>query len=266
MNSQMKNRLYLLILIFSIQSCNDNNLFTSFDNKYPSSYSKLDSDTYNQLKADFAGANPFLVTSITEFGFCGNYDFLYTATRPERIPDLSKAEAINIVKSFVSQSSKQTGVLNPSDLTFTRVDSSRTFDGSLGWNLLSSTQVYSGLEVYNSNIRFNLLNGKMTNCQGNWYPVIYVPSKINVNEEKAKSLLLNKVVYLSDIAGRPIPMTITAKSLETAEFTKMIYPVETTDKIELHVVWQVNVPDVFYVIFVDVMTGEMVGSYPTAIS
>jgi len=66
--------------------------------------------------------------------------------------------------------------------------------------------------------------------------------------------------------GRPIPMTITAKSLESATFTKLIYPIETADKINLHIAWQVDIPDVFYVIFVDVMTGETLGSYPTALS
>lgn len=61
-------------------------------------------------------------------------------------------------------------------------------------------------------------------------------------------------------------MTITAKSLETATFSKLIYPLITADKIELHIVWSVNIPDVFSVIYLDVMTGEMIGSYPTVIS
>lgn len=253
-----------IVLIFP--SCNDNNLVINYDNEYPSSYSKLDSITYHQLKADFAKANPFLRTSITEFGFCGNYDFLYSAPWPTRIPDLSETEAKNIVLTFVSENSEQAGVLNSSDLKIVRVDSFKVYDGSHAWNFVSEVQKYNGLEVYNSNIMFTLINGKITNCQGNWYPKIYIPSKINVNEEKAKSLLLNKVVYLSDIIGRSIPMTITAKSLETAEFTQLIYPIETTDKIKLHIVWQVNIPDVYYIIFLDVMTGEIVGSYPTALS
>jgi len=61
-------------------------------------------------------------------------------------------------------------------------------------------------------------------------------------------------------------MTITAKSLETTEFSKLIYPLKTADKIELRVVWVVSIPEVFYVIYLDVMTGEIVGGYPTIVS
>jgi hypothetical protein len=255
-----------LFLILLLQSCYDNDLILNYDNNYPSTYSKWDSTKYKQMKVEFASENPFLVTSITEFGFCGNYDFLFTAPRPVPTTDISKVEARNIVIQFVTQNSKQTGVLNPSDITFSSIDSSRIYGGGLEWVLRAENQKYNSLEVFNSQILFVIINGKMTNCQGNWFPKIYIPSKINVNEEKVKSLLINKKVYLSDIKGRPIPMTITAKSLETAEFTKMICPVQTDDKIKLHVVWQVNIPEVYYVLFLDVMTGETVGSYPTAFS
>jgi hypothetical protein len=256
----------LSIAILILQNCNDHDLTINYSSNYPSSYSKLDSITYNQLKTKFAGDNPFLRTSVTIFGFCGNSDLVLSAPWPSKITDLTGTEAKNKVLKFISQNSKQTGVVNPSDVTFARVDSSRVYDGSLSWFVLSNNQIYNGLEVYNSAIRFIIINGEITNCQGNWYPLIYIPSKINVDEEKAKSLLLNKTVYLSDFIGRSIPMTITAKSLETATFTKLIYPVETSDKINLHVAWQVNISAVFYVIFVDVMTGELIGSYPTAIS
>jgi len=263
----MKNISFIFsILLLALTSCNDNNLIVNYDNNYPSSYSKLDSISYKLLKSKYANDNPFLRTSVTEFGFCGNYDFLYTAFWPIKVSDLSELEAKNVITAFITQNSKQTGVLNPSDLTFNRVDSSRVYNGSLEWNLFSGTQIYGGLEVYNSTIGFAIINGKMVNCVGNWFPRIYIPSRINVNEQKVKSLLLNKIVYLSDIMGGSQPMTITAKSLGTAIFTKMIYPVKTINKIKLHVVWQANIPDVYYVIFVDVMTGELIGSYPTALS
>lgn len=265
-NLKLKSYISALVIVVFLQSCKDNELIINYNSNYPSSYSKLDSTTYKLMKAKFATDNPFLVTSLTEFGFCGNYDFLYTAPWPIRTTDISKEDAKNIVITFVSQNSNQTGVLNPSDITFKNIDSSRVYGGGLDWVLSTGSQKYNGLEVFNSQILFVITNGKMTNCQGNWFPQIYIPSKLNVNEENAKSLLLNKTVYLSDIMGRSIPMTITAKSLEAAEITKMICPVQTADKIKLHVVWQVNIPDVYYVFFLDVMTGETVGSYPTAFS
>jgi len=71
------------------------------------------------------------------------------------------------------------------------------------------------------------------------------------------------VVYIYEMDGAADPLAITSKSLETAVFSKMIYPLKTTDKIELHVVWVVSIPDLYNVVYLDVMTGKIIVSYPT---
>jgi hypothetical protein len=261
-----RNYLAIILLIIFIQSCDQNGVTTIGDKNYPTTYKKTDATTLNQMRRDFAKTNPFISSSITDFGFCGYTQDYITTPWPSRIPDLTKTEAINATKLFISQNTALLGVKSTDNITFYRVDSFTIFEGSIKWYLYSDTQKIGDLEVYDTYLRFSLTNGKMTSSDGNWYPYIYIPAKISVNEEKAKSILLNKVVYLSDLSGRPIPMTITAKSLETARFSKLIYPLKTTDKIELRVVWVVNIPEVFYVIYLDVMTGEMVGGYPTVIS
>ena len=263
---KLRNYLATLLLIILIQSCDQNDVTTIGDKNYPTTYKKLDATTLNQMRTDFGKANPFLSTSITDFGFCGTTENYITTPWPTRIPDLTKKEAINATKLFISQNSTLLGVKTTDDITFSRVDSFTIYEGSIKWYISSNTQKIGGLEVSDTYLTFSLTNGKITYCSGNWYPYIYIPAKININEEKAKSILLNKVVYLSDIAGRPIPMTITAKSLETTEFSKLIYPLKTADKIELRVVWVVSIPEVFYVIYLDVMTGEIVGGYPTIVS
>lgn len=251
------------LVVLYIQSCNQIELTTSGDKNYPTTYKKLDANKLIQMRADFAKTNPFLSTSITDFGFCGSTENYITAPWPTRIPDLTKTEAVEATKFFISQNSTPLGVISIKDITFSRVDSFTIYEGSLKWYLSSNTQKIEDLEVDGTYLNFSMTNGKMTSCDGNWYPYIYIPSKININEEKAKSILLNKVVYLSDFLGNSFPNTITAKSLETAEFSKLIYPLITPDKIELHVVWVVSIPEVFYVVYLDVMTGEMVGGYPT---
>lgn len=249
-----------------VTSCNQNDLTLNSDRTYPTIYKRLDQKTLNQLRTSFATTNPFLCTTITDFGFCGTTEDYITAPYPARIPNLNRAEAVKAVKSFISSNLSALGVKAGESITFSRVDSSIIYDGSISWHLSSNNQIYDGLEVIDAYLNFNLINGKISYSVGNWFPTIYIPPKINVDEQKTKTILLNKVVYLYDIAGKPIPMTITAKSLETAVLKKSIYPLKTTDRIELHVIWQVNIPDVFYVVFVDVMTGELIGGYPTVYS
>ena len=258
--------LAVLFLIVLIHSCGQNDEILNIDANYPTTYKKLNATTLIQMQKAFAKDNPYLNSTISDFGFCGSSENDISKPFPSRIPDLTKNEAINAVKSFISQNSTVLGVKKMEDVILSRADSFKIYEGSVKWYISSGTQKMNGLEVFDTNLSFSLTNGKMTYCYGNWYPYIYIPARIIVNEAKAKTILLNKVVYLSDIAGKPIPMTITAKSLETAQFSKLIFPLISVDKIELHVVWAVNIPDVFNVIFLDVMTGEIVGGYPTAFS
>ncbi|MDP4238304.1 MAG: hypothetical protein Q8904_02395 [Bacteroidota bacterium] len=258
--------LVTMLFILFVQGCGQNELILNSDTRYPTTYKKQDATTLIQMRREFATANPFLTSSITDFGFCGFLDNLLPAPWPARIPDLTRSEAINATQSFIAQNSSFLGVKPSEKVTFSRVDSFTVSDGSVKWHLSSNLQKQDTLEVYDTHLNFSLTNGKITSCEGNWYPAIYVPAKINVNKDRVKSILLNKVVYLSDIAGRPIPMTITAKSLETAAFSNMIYPLKTTAKIELHVVWVVSIPDVFYVVYLDVMSGEIIGGFPTVYS
>ena len=258
--------LTVFIPIFIIQSCENNDLNILTDRNYPTTYRKLDAATLSQIRKDFALSNPFLTSSITDYGFCGFLSNLLPTPTTVRIPDLTKAEAINLTKSFISQNTTRLGIKSTDEVTFSRIDSFIIYDGSVKWFLSSNTQKNDGLEVSDTYLNFSLTNGKMTSCVGNWYSSIFIPPRINYDETRARKLLLKKIVYLSDIAGHPIPITITVKSLKTAIFSKLIYPLKTTDKIELHVVWVVNIPDVYYVVYLDVMTGEIIGGYPTVLS
>jgi len=258
--------LAVLFLIILIQSCGQSDELLNIDANYPTTYKKLNATTLIQMQKAFAKDNPYLNTTITDFGFCGSSENDISKPFPSRIPDLTKTEAINAVKSFISQNTTILGVNKLENVTLIRIDSFTIYDGSVKWNISSGTQKMNGLEVFDTYLNFSLTNRKMTYCYGNWYPYIYIPASFTVNEARAKTILLNKVVYLSDISGSPIPMTITAKSLVTAEFSNLIVPLKTADKIELHVVWAVNIPEVFYVIYLDVMTGQIIGGYPTIIS
>jgi hypothetical protein len=261
---KLGGRFAVLLFILFIQGCDQNNVTLNNELSYPTTYKKLDIETLKLMRTEFAKANPYLDSSINDFGFCGFLDSLLQAQWPARIPDLTRSEAINVAKSFISQNATWLGIKASDVFTFSIIDSSTIYEGSLKWYISANFQNYGGLEVYDTNIYTEITDGKVTSCSGNWYPYIYIPSKFNIdNIATAKAAVLNKIVYIWDIAGRPISITITAESLQTAEFSRMILPINTTDKIELHIVWVINIPKVYYVIYLDVMSGEIIGGYPT---
>ena len=261
---KLGGRFAVLLFILFIQGCDQNNVTLNNELSYPTTYKKLDIATLKLMRTEFVKANPYIVSSINDFGFCGFLDSILQAQWPARIHDLTRSEAISIAKSFISKNSTLLGVKASDVFTFSIIDSITIYEGSLKWYIAVDYQNYEGLVVYDTYIRIDITDGKVTSCSGNWYPYIYIPSKFNIDDEvKAKAAVLNKVVYLSEMDGTPAPQTITSKSLETAGFSKMIYPVITKNQIELHIVWVINIPDVHYVVYLDVMSGEIIGGYPT---
>jgi hypothetical protein len=110
-------------------------------------------------------------------------------------------------------------------------------------------------------------NREIEYCIGNWYHNIYVPKSFNFDQDKAKAILVNKVVSHTTIGGQQYNVTISATDLNSSITKLKILPLTTDDKIELRVSWQINIPGpVYYKIYVDVMTGDIIGEEPTIIS
>jgi hypothetical protein len=108
---------------------------------------------------------------------------------------------------------------------------------------------------------------KLAYCVGNWYPKVYITAKFIVNADQAKLSLLNKIVGHTTIAGVPYSATISTASLGASTTRLVVLPVITDTKIELRVTWQINIPaPVYYLMYVDVMTGELIGQEDTIIS
>ena len=74
-------------------------------------------------------------------------------------------------------------------------------------------------------------------------------------------------MWHSDISGQSHPAKITDQALASCQINGLkIYPIKSDDKIQLFVTWKIYVPDVFYILYVDVMTGETIAAEPTIIS
>jgi hypothetical protein len=209
-----------------------------------------------------------MMSSLNKFGFCNNEEINNSAELPPVLSLLTQSEAIAIVNDFVSANSAVTGVKNAADLKFSSISTdSGYFDGATYWYFRTTNQHIDTLEVMNSQILFNIKSHELVYCIGNWYPDVYIPAKFNVNADKAKSSLLNKIVGHTTIAGVPYSATISSASLGASTTRLVVLPVITDTKIELRVTWQINIPmPVYYLMYVDVMTGELIGQEETIIS
>jgi len=264
-------RKQLLIFLFfacALVSCDKMDLLYSDDPNYPTVIKKLSPSVVTDLKTTFAQKNIYFISSINEYGFCGLGELNDAQDSPPLLNPLTQGEAIEMAKKFVSQNPSITGVKNTADLKITMEYSDTGYwDNATYWHGHSADQFIDTIEILNSQIQFQIKNRELRSCIGNWYPDVYIPNKFNVSRDKAKSSLIDKIVWHSTIAGVPYSATITNASLAASTTRLVIFPNTFNNQIELRVTWQINIPGpVYYIIYVDVMTGELISEQPTIIS
>jgi hypothetical protein len=259
-----KHLVKFLIVAFLFLGCEKTILYTD----YPTVINKLSAETLNQSRLTFSANNNFLISSLSEFGFCGFADDILNADSPPALLPLTESEAIEVARNFIARNPSTTGVSKIDELTFYQKSFSTDYaDGGTGWNLKSFYQMVDNIEVMYSEIIIGIKNREVQYCIGNWFPDIYIPKKFNFNQEEAKKALVNKTVSHFTFGGDQYNVTISEADLDKSTIKLKILPVTTDTRIELRVSWQLNIPGpVFYIIYVDVMTGEVIGEQPTIIS
>lgn len=260
-----KTRNLFLLLIILFYGCDKHN-YKEDSYFYPTTVERLSDMDLSRMKSTFAQMNPSLNTSLNSFGFCSS-EWINFQTPPITQP-LTESEAIETVRKFIALNPAQTGVKNPKEVTFSKIKFDPAMrDSATYWTLHSSIQKIKGLEVLYTQIIFRIKNRQLIQCIGNWYSPVYLPKDINFNQEKAKALLLNTVVAHYTIAGEKQEIKIRGEDLNGSTARLVIYPVISEEKIELREAWEINIPaPVSYIIYVDALTGETVGSQPTIIS
>jgi hypothetical protein len=210
--------------------------------------------------------NQYLHSSLNTFGFCDwNGDPLLRGTPPYK-GDVSESEAITIIKEFVSKNSSETGISNLEYLDFSKPNKETGFAGSILWYFHSQNQKVDNIEILNSSILFVLTNKCLTTCLGNWYPDVYIPNIYNYDQAKAKSILIGQQITYGSWSGAGTSKTITENDLSECSFIHKIIPIDFSDKIELRVCWKINAPKLFYIFYVDVMTGEIISKGSTIVN
>jgi hypothetical protein len=233
---------------------------------YPSTYFILPSDTITKLQNEYLIRNPYLKSSLDEFGFCDISHNNLEIESPPYISDISRSEAEYIARDFLKNNSRETGVNDSEEFTFYSGGSITSTTGTVTWNFKSVNQTIDTIEVLYTCIIFSIRNGFVISCSGNWYPEIYIPERFNFYQSKAKATLNGYTVTHYNIGGDPYYDTITSLDLEESEISIKIIPKNTTDRIELRVCWEIYIPGVSYRIYIDVMNGEIVSQTPTIIS
>lgn len=240
-----------------------------WDANYPTTINKLDDQILNKLKVDFYKNNIYITSSLNQFGFCDLEEIHENSFSPPLLNVLSETEAINKAKDFIEKNKKFLGAPNSLAIDFSRAELSTGiyWDNASWWFLVTKNQKIDTIDVLNTDIRVNIKNQEVVFCVGNWYPSVYIPHDFQVNQSKARSILLGRSVSHITFGGDVYKVKISQGDLDASKINLKIYPVETEDKIQLHVIWAINIPaPVYYLIYVDVMTGEIIGEQPTIIS
>jgi hypothetical protein len=238
----------------------------TIDPEYPTTFYKLSNEKLFQMRASFALKNKYLVTSLNEFGFCDWGEDLLQAETPQKTDTLSESQIIEKIKNFVSENPFETGINNPDELKFSKILYSTGYEGKKFWHCFAPQKVDT-IDVMNAEIAFHISNSEITICVGNWYLEIYIPLEFNIDLYAAKKHLIGKKVTHSTFGGEEYHVIISTNDIENSTASLKILPIVNADKIELHVGWEINIPGpVFYKIYVDVMTGTIIGQTPTIIS
>jgi hypothetical protein len=238
------------------------------DSRYPTTIKPLDTAILKQKQQEFQEQNKYIASSLNEFGFCASSEATVNNPQPPFTTPLTEVEAIEKAKEFIVYNKNYLGLEEPDKIDITKAwFSTGYYNGGTMWRIDSHDQKYDTIQVLYSNISILIMNSEIQYCTGNWYPNIYIPKHFNFDQEKAKSTLRYKTVWHSDFSGQSHPMKITDQALASCQINGLkIYPVISDNKIQLFVTWKIYVPDAFYILYVDVMTGEIIASEPTIIS
>jgi len=251
----------LLFSVILIYGCERDYISTG----YPTTYVKYPKDIVSQKIAGYMSRNRHMRTTLNEYGFCqmrGYQDYI----EPPFRGTVSKDEAINLIRNFISENSPETGVRNVSDINFPNPSTSTSSNGCVLWHFRSLNQKFDTIEVLNSSIMIHLINGEVYNCYGNWCPEIYLPPKYNFDPNMAKESLIGLVVSHYSFAGQEYRKTISRDDLNDCTVRLKVYPMEDDDKIKLWICWQIYVPAAEYIFYIDVVSGNIIRKETTIIS
>ena len=256
----MKLNIHILFALFFLISCDENNNIKDPEIKplYPTTIEKLEESELTKLRYEYHHRNYFICTSLNKFGFsdcCEDFGPSSGGSPPAVLSSLPENQATEMIESFLLLNQMHTGINSVNNLTYSH-KKFEIINSNIFWSFRVSNQKIDSIEVLHSEIRIQLENGKVTWCVGNWYPEVYIPETFNYSQGESKFLLLNTSIYSEEVQDN---LTITEENLCESDVRLVVFPLETVEKIELIVAWEIFIPFPFnYLFYIDAMTGNVV--------
>jgi len=264
----MKNCMVIfLILIMVLFSCEKSTYLVNSDPNYPTIIKIVNAERLTLLRSDFAQHNIYVGSSLNAFGYCDYAEIPVIVPDPPVDTTVTRSDLINIVQEFLLKNSSCTGVSETDNPEIIKVIERNNFrDGNKHWYMVISAQKIDSIDVLSTLLYVTIKGREVISCMGNWFPGIYVPKEFNVNEVLAKRFLIDRTVTHIGMSGNPIDIKITSESLQKSTGSLVAVPIENEDQIEIHLAWKIWVDPVSFILYVDVMTGEVIRQEPTLIS
>lgn len=227
---------------------------TSDTAEYPYILKPLSQTQLSGLRSEFETSNKNICAQINEYGFTEFKSDCFSETVKIEIVDEEKI--VEMVKDWLVQNSKFTGVVNKSDLASEGID-------KIGTALLKidfHDQMYNSLPVEgNSDIRsltvFANANG-VSRIDGFWFPKITISSQPKISEVSAKNKLNGKAFTYGDFVGNPIDYRVEQKDLSNTAH-KVIFVKKSSQGLEFRLAWKILVGQgLSWTVYVDAITGE----------
>lgn len=232
------------------------------DPDYPTVIYALPATELNTLQQEFNTLNHSSIQNkLNQFGYVGKTDRMKMHANPG-IP-IDRTEALRIAVECMLKNAKFTNVRDSLDYVNNIDEIIPLETDSTKWRIIAKPQMYNGVEICGPRIRAFVYGDGVYRLQGFWYQHIHIPHKENITPNEAKEIVTGDTIIWHDIAGRPVEFIVTGNTIGVP-IRKTIFPLETSDSITLHVTWEVPIlffpsdSDVFWHMYVDIMTGEVI--------
>ncbi|MDI6734509.1 MAG: hypothetical protein QMD50_03435 [Patescibacteria group bacterium] len=234
--------------------------------EYPYILKPLLQTQLSSLRSEFAASNKNICAQINEYGFTEFKSGCFGET--VRIEIVDETSIVEMVKNWLVQNSKFTGITNKSDVIVDRVVKlngciikceAPNFDSKvISLRVDFRGQTYNGLPVegdIGSLTVFANANG-ISRIDGYWFPKITVPLEPKISETSAKNKINGKTFTYGDIAGNPKDYRVEQKDLGNVAH-KVVFVKKSSQGLEFRLAWKVPVGQgLSWTVYIDAVTGE----------
>ena len=226
---------------------------TSDTTEYPYILKPLSQTKLSSLRSEFEASNGGICAQIDEYGFTVRDNCFGETT--SRIEITDENSIVEMIKDWLIQNSKFTGITNKSDALVDWV-------GKIGCCELKvefHAQTYRGIPVegavYPPTV-FADARG-ILRIDGYWLPEITVPLKPKISEASARNKLNGRTFTYGDIGGRPIDYRVEQKDLSRVAH-KVVFVKKSSQGLEFRLAWKISVGQEgeSWTVYIDAVTGE----------